>query len=71
MPVDQLEPPDPTRARRQQNRLQWEMVLAVFLITTVVFSLSPVITNYDSFATFPTAVSLVNRHTLSLDAFTM
>ena len=45
------------------------MALAVFLITTAVFSLSPVITNYDSFATFPTAVSLVNRHTLSLDAF--
>src|SRR6202012_2894510 len=30
---------------------------------------SPVITNYDSFATFPTAVSIVNRHTLSLDAY--
>jgi hypothetical protein len=45
------------------------MVLAVFLVATSVFALSPVITNYDSFATFPTAVSIVNRHTLSLDAY--
>ncbi len=45
------------------------MVLAVFLIATFVFAISPVVTNYDSFATFPTAVSIVNRHTLSLDAY--
>jgi hypothetical protein len=45
------------------------MAFAVFLFSTIVFSISPVITNYDSFATFPTAVSLVNRHTLSLDAY--
>jgi hypothetical protein len=45
------------------------MVFAVFFVATVVFCVSPVVTNYDSFATFPTAVSLVNRHTLSLDAY--
>jgi hypothetical protein len=45
------------------------MAFAVFLIATFVFSISPVVTNYDSFATFPTAVSIVNRHTLSLDAY--
>ena len=45
------------------------MAFAVFLVTTIVFSVSPVITNSDSFPTFPTAVSLVNRHTLSLDAY--
>ena len=56
-------------ARRREKLLQWEMAFAVFLIAATVFSLSPVITNYDSFATFPTAVSLVNRHTLSLDAY--
>jgi hypothetical protein len=55
--------------RRSDTRLQWEMVLAVFVIATVVFAVSPVVTNYDSFATFPTAVSIVNRHTLSLDAY--
>ena len=67
--ADQLESSDSTSARCQEKRLQWEMAFAVFLITATVFSLSPVITNYDSFATFPTAVSLVNRHTLSLDAY--
>jgi hypothetical protein len=66
---DQLDPSDSPRERRSENRLPWEMALAVFLIATAVFSFSPVITNYDSFATFPTAVSLVNRHTLSLDAY--
>jgi hypothetical protein len=45
------------------------MAFAVFVIAAVVFSVSPVITNYDSFATFPTAVSIVHRQTLSLDAY--
>lgn len=67
--VDQLEPRDSPRTRRSEGRLEWKVVLAVFLIATSVFALSPVITNYDSFATFPTAVSMVNRHTLSLDAY--
>lgn len=48
---------------------QWTLFVAVFLLTAAVFAVSPVITNYDSFATFPTAVSIVNRHTLSLDAY--
>jgi hypothetical protein len=65
----QLESSGAVQAPRQEQRPQWEMAFAVFLITAIVFSLSPVITNYDSFATFPTAVSLVNRHTLSLDAY--
>jgi hypothetical protein len=69
MEVDQLDSSDSTRARRREKQLQWELAFAVFLITAIVFSVSPVITNYDSFATFPTAVSLVNRHTLSLDAY--
>jgi hypothetical protein len=67
--VDQLDSSESPPARCGENFLQWEMAFAVFLVTTIVFSLSPVITNYDSFATFPTAVSLVNRHTLSLDAY--
>ena len=41
----------------------------VFALSFVVFALSPVITNYDSYSTFPTAVSLVNHQTLSLDVF--
>jgi hypothetical protein len=45
------------------------MVLTVFLVATFVFAVSPVVTNYDSFATLPTAISIVNRHTLSLDAY--
>lgn len=43
--------------------------MAVFVVSFVVFALSPVITNYDSFSTFPTAVQLVNHRTLSLDAY--
>jgi hypothetical protein len=57
------------RARSSEKLLQWQMVMTVFLVTTVVFALSPVVTNYDSFATLPTAISIVNRHTLSLDAY--
>jgi hypothetical protein len=34
---------------RRNGRLVWRMVLAVFLVTTFVFSISPVITNYDSY----------------------
>ncbi len=56
-------------ALRRETRPQWELFAAVFFLTTAVFAISPVITNYDSFATFPTAVSIVNRHTLSLDAY--
>ena len=51
------------------EQLQWQTALTVFLVTTFVFALSPVVTNYDSFATLPTAVSIVNRHTLSLNAY--
>ena len=54
---------------RSETRLQWQMALNVFLVATFVFAVSPVVTNYDSFATLPTAVSIVNRHTLSLDAY--
>jgi hypothetical protein len=60
---------DATRARRRDQVLARKMALAVFVVATAVFCISPVITNYDSFATFPTAVSLVNRHTLSLDVY--
>jgi hypothetical protein len=56
-------------ALRRETRPQWRLFFAVFLVTTAVFAFSPVITNYDSFATFPTAVSIINRHTLSLDAY--
>jgi hypothetical protein len=56
-------------ALRRMTTPQWELFFAVFFLTTAVFALSPVVTNYDSFATFPTAVSIVNRHTLSLDAY--
>jgi hypothetical protein len=41
----------------------------VFVASFVVFAISPVITNYDSYSTFPTAVSLVNHQTLSLDGY--
>jgi hypothetical protein len=66
--TDLSESPDNGPLRRE-SRPQWELFFAVFFLTTAVFALSPVITNYDSFATFPTAVSIVNRHTLSLDAY--
>ncbi len=41
----------------------------VGIVSFVVFALSPVITNYDSYSTFPSAVSLVNHQTLSLNEF--
>lgn len=69
MVVEPIDPSETTEARHQDKRLAWEMAFAVFFIATVVFCVSPVVTNYDSFATFPTAVSLINRHTLSLDAY--
>ena len=64
-----LDQDEGTDASRQTRQPEWQLFVAVFAIATVVFALSPVITNYDSFATFPTAVSIVNRHTLSLDAY--
>jgi hypothetical protein len=45
------------------------MALVVFAVAALVFSVSPVTTNFDSYANFPTAVSIVNRQTLSLDAY--
>ena len=57
------------RTGGSEKQLQWQMALTVFLVATFVFALSPVVTNYDSFATLPTAVSIVNRHTLSLNAY--
>jgi hypothetical protein len=62
-------PSDSALTARSEKRLQWQMVLGVFLVATFVFTVSPVVTNYDSFATLPTAVSIVNRHTLSLNAY--
>lgn len=69
MAVEPFDSADATRARRQEHQRAVKMALTVFLVTTAVFCISPVITNYDSFATFPTAVSIVNRGTLSLDAY--
>src|ERR1700722_8217786 len=66
---DQLDAADAARTGSSEKQLQWQMALTVFLVATFVFAMSPVVTNYDSFATLPTAVSIVNRHTLSLDAF--
>lgn len=66
---DQLDAPDAARSGSSENQLQWQMALSVFLVATFVFAISPVVTNYDSFATLPTAVSIVNRHTLSLNAY--
>ena len=66
---DRLEGPSVADHGSSEKQLQWQMTLTVFLVATVVFALSPVVTNYDSFATLPTAVSIVNRHTLSLDAY--
>jgi hypothetical protein len=65
----QLEPSGTGGTARSDSQLQWRMVLHVVLITTFVFAVSPVVTNYDSFATLPTAISIVNRHTLSLNAY--
>jgi hypothetical protein len=60
---------DAAHTASSDKRLQWQMVLTVFFVATFVFAVSPVVTNYDSFATLPTAVGIVNRHTLSLDAY--
>jgi hypothetical protein len=68
-PDDQLDGACVARAGSSEKQLQWQMACTVFLVATFVFALSPVVTNYDSFATLPTAVSIVNRHTLSLDAY--
>jgi hypothetical protein len=65
----QVDSPDSAHTARADAQLQWQMALHVFLIATFVFAISPVVTNYDSFATLPTAISIVNRHTLSLDAY--
>jgi hypothetical protein len=51
-----------------ERRLVGVLIL-VFAVAAVVFSISPVITNYDSYSYFPTAVSIVNRQTLSLNAY--
>jgi hypothetical protein len=45
------------------------LVAAVFIVVALVYSVSPVITNYDSYSAFPTAVSIVNRQNLSLDPY--
>jgi hypothetical protein len=60
---------DSAHTSRSDKRLQWQMALTVCLVATFVFAVSPVVTNYDSFATLPTAISVVNRHTVSLDAY--
>ena len=69
MAVEPIDSPESARAQRRERWLPWEMAFAVFLIATAVFAVSPVITNYDSYATFPTAVSMVHRHSLSLDPY--
>lgn len=56
-------------AERPSRRFVRQTVLWVFGVSFAVFALSPVITNYDSYSTFPTAVALVNHHTLSLQSF--
>ncbi len=56
-------------AQRSRRRALRQVVTWVFGVSFLVFALSPVITNYDSYSTFPTSVSLVNHHTLSLQAF--
>ena len=53
---------------RENRKLRISLV-GLFVLISIVFSLSPVITNYDSFPAFPTAVSIVNRQTLSLSAY--
>jgi hypothetical protein len=45
------------------------MAFVVFAVSGIVYAASPVITNFDSFPAFPTAISIVNRHTLSLNAY--
>ena len=60
---------DGTEGRAAGRRGLRQAVAWVTGTAFVVFALSPVITNYDSYSTFPTAVSLVNHHTLSLQAW--
>lgn len=45
------------------------LFVSLFVVVTAVYAVSPVITNYDSYSFFPSAISLVNRQTLSLDAY--
>lgn len=45
------------------------MAALLFALVALIYSVSPVITNYDSYSFFPTAVSLVNHGTLSLDEY--
>jgi hypothetical protein len=56
--VEQVGRLDPARGERRYLR---QSCAWVFIISFVVFALSPVITNYDSYSTLPTAISLVNR----------
>ena len=45
------------------------MAFFVFAVSGLVYAISPVIINFDSFPALPTAISIVNRHTLSLNAY--
>ncbi len=51
------------------NRIGWRWLLAVFAIAFVVYALSPVRQNFDSYLTFPTAQSIVHDGNLSLNEF--
>ena len=51
------------------NCIGWRWLLAVFAITFVVYGLSPVRQNYDSYLAFPTAHSMVHDGNLSLNEF--
>jgi hypothetical protein len=47
----------------------WQVLLAVFSLTFVIYGLSPVRQNYDSYLAFPTAYSVVHDNDLYLDEF--
>jgi MFS family permease len=63
------EPARGAMERDDDTRKTRAPLLLVFLVVAAVYVVSPVITNYDSYPAFPTAVSIVNRRTLSLDAY--
>ena len=51
------------------TRIGWRRIVGVFTIAFVVYAVSPVRQNYDSYLAFPTAQSIVHDGNLSLNEF--
>ena len=66
---DKMVPPHAWKKSMTDRRLLLVMLMTVGLVSGLVFALSPVIMNFDSFPAIPTAISILNRHTLALNYY--